>query len=521
MKSTLQSRLLIAASLTIIWTTSPVGAAIPDTLWESAAHASSTTTVAFSADGTRLASGADNDPLLRVWDATSGAAVLAFPGHDDGVLSVAFSADGERLAVGFDDLATSGGYTIHNGRVNVWNLVTESLVNTFQGGYVGFSADGARLVSAGYGINRDALVHQVSDATMLADISTGTYVTAATIAPAGDIVVTGEYDGYVDVWDVAGETLIRTLDHGGPVRALAFSPDGEILATAGQGISGGVNNIKLWDITDGTLLRGLAADDVYISSIAFSADGAVLVSASSNSSYERYIRFWDVADGTLLNGIAAGEPALTAVRFAPDASRFAYGRADGTVGIAATPAGVITAAPYARAGWTASLSTIFHGVTGTVTILDENSLQVDNFSYDGTAPSVYFYLGTEDTPAAFASGLETTPRLTRAYNNETLFVELPPGETLDGWNAVSVWCSEFDVNFGSGTFVEPATDPTGDMNCDGFVNNGDIDAFVLAITDEAAYNAAFPDCNYNNGDVNDDGFVNNGDIDPFVVLLGS
>ncbi|MGE0481465.1 MAG: hypothetical protein AB7Q17_13435 [Phycisphaerae bacterium] len=65
----------------------------------------------------------------------------------------------------------------------------------------------------------------------------------------------------------------------------------------------------------------------------------------------------------------------------------------------------------------------------------------------------------------------------------------------------------------------PAQNLPGDMNCDGVVNNFDIDPFVLALTDPAAYAAAFPDCDINNADVNDDGDVNNFDIDPFVVLL--
>ncbi|MBL8878096.1 MAG: hypothetical protein JNG88_03160 [Phycisphaerales bacterium] len=59
----------------------------------------------------------------------------------------------------------------------------------------------------------------------------------------------------------------------------------------------------------------------------------------------------------------------------------------------------------------------------------------------------------------------------------------------------------------------------GDMNCDGTVNNFDIDAFVLALTDPAAYAATYPTCNIMNGDVNGDGLLNNFDIDPFVALL--
>ena len=51
------------------------------------------------------------------------------------------------------------------------------------------------------------------------------------------------------------------------------------------------------------------------------------------------------------------------------------------------------------------------------------------------------------------------------------------------------------------------------------MNNFDIDAFVLALSNPAAYAAAYPDCDVNNADINDDGFVNNFDIDAFVVLL--
>ena len=59
----------------------------------------------------------------------------------------------------------------------------------------------------------------------------------------------------------------------------------------------------------------------------------------------------------------------------------------------------------------------------------------------------------------------------------------------------------------------------GDMNCDGLVNNFDIDPFVLALSDWSAYQAAFPGCNPLNGDINEDGLVNNFDIDPFVVCI--
>ncbi len=59
----------------------------------------------------------------------------------------------------------------------------------------------------------------------------------------------------------------------------------------------------------------------------------------------------------------------------------------------------------------------------------------------------------------------------------------------------------------------------GDMNCDGAVTVGDINPFVLAITDPAAYTAQFPDCDIDAGDCNSDGDITVGDINCFVALV--
>ncbi|MEW6251697.1 MAG: CRTAC1 family protein [Planctomycetota bacterium] len=59
----------------------------------------------------------------------------------------------------------------------------------------------------------------------------------------------------------------------------------------------------------------------------------------------------------------------------------------------------------------------------------------------------------------------------------------------------------------------------GDLNCDGLVNFGDINPFVLALSDPAGYRQQYPDCTLLHGDVNGDGRVDFGDINPFVALL--
>jgi len=60
----------------------------------------------------------------------------------------------------------------------------------------------------------------------------------------------------------------------------------------------------------------------------------------------------------------------------------------------------------------------------------------------------------------------------------------------------------------------------GDCNCDGWVNNFDLDPFVLALTNPVGYAQQFPNCDRSTADMNCNGVVNNFDIDPFVTCLG-
>jgi hypothetical protein len=69
------------------------------------------------------------------------------------------------------------------------------------------------------------------------------------------------------------------------------------------------------------------------------------------------------------------------------------------------------------------------------------------------------------------------------------------------------------------TIANPNPPAAGDMNCDGLINAFDIDPFVLALTDAAAYAVQYTDCDVLLADINGDGLVNAFDIDPFVILL--
>jgi Pentapeptide repeats (8 copies)/WD domain, G-beta repeat len=103
-------------------------------------HQGGVWSVAFSADGSRLASGG-GDGVVRLWDPETGAGLAVLEGHQDTVLSVAFSADGLRLASGGGDRT-----------VRVWDPETGAIVAVLKGHQgtvwsVAFSPDGSRLAS--------------------------------------------------------------------------------------------------------------------------------------------------------------------------------------------------------------------------------------------------------------------------------------------------------------------------------------------------------------------------------------
>ncbi|MDY7108686.1 MAG: DM13 domain-containing protein, partial [Planctomycetota bacterium] len=119
---------------------------------------------------------------------------------------------------------------------------------------------------------------------------------------------------------------------------------------------------------------------------------------------------------------------------------------------ATAPAGGL----YGRAGWVADIPPGAHDAEAVATIIDARTIHVEHFTYDGTAPAVYFYLGETNTDEDFMNGLQLQPELDRPYNDESLTLFLPEGETLEGYGAISVWCAEFDANFSSASFEEPA-----------------------------------------------------------------
>ncbi len=111
------------------------------------------------------------------------------------------------------------------------------------------------------------------------------------------------------IFDVAtGKLLFTLLGHSGSIDAVAFSPNGTVLASAGQD-----TEIHLWDPVKGQQRQVLRGHSAPIRTLAFSPDGRLIASAGEDTQ----IRLWNVATGALNKVLAGSTGAINAFAFDP------------------------------------------------------------------------------------------------------------------------------------------------------------------------------------------------------------
>jgi WD40 repeat protein len=229
-------------------------------------------------DSSGYLAGAGGDGTVRLWEVPSGRELLCLRGGAP-VHAVAFSPGGKLAAVDGD------------GTVRIWEVPSGRQRLCLRCGTsleaVAFSPRGSLLAAAG----ADGVVHvwEAASGEKVLVLRHGGPVHAVAFSPDGQHLATACQDGAVRVWDTTTGKCVQLLSsHVGAVRGLAYSEHGRLVSV------GEDRAVRVWDMAGRELLALRGHTDT-IRAVAFSRDGHLLATASD----DRTSKIWD---GTPLPG---------------------------------------------------------------------------------------------------------------------------------------------------------------------------------------------------------------------------
>lgn len=145
-------------------------------------------------------------------------------------------------------------------------------------------------------------------------------MTATAISADGKLVLTGEDDGLVTLWNVAtGDSQQKYMGHGRTVFAAAMLPDGKRAVTCGDD-----NSIIVWELATGRRLQQMSTGDSIPLVMSCSPDGALAAVGGADGA----IGIWDLRGGKRTT-VLHRRSSLCGVQFSPDGRLIAAGYADG------------------------------------------------------------------------------------------------------------------------------------------------------------------------------------------------
>ncbi|MGE0007683.1 MAG: caspase family protein [Parvibaculaceae bacterium] len=365
------------------------------------------TSVAFSKDDTRIASGGEHkhdlwvglDNGVKLWDATTGRLIRTFegtrgksqrPSSMEKVPAVALSHDGARLVA------------IHWSReVKLWDIESGQLIRTFQGRSEGvaslaLSPDGKRALSSH---GADVRLWDTITGKLLKTLENPArfgIVLSVAFSPDGTHAVVGEWDD-ITLWDIESGSLIHTFKgHSAEVRSLMFSADGKKVLSAG-----GDHTAKVWDVQNRSIIAEFSGRDTFsISSAALSHDGTLVLALDNPAtlwnvaskellhtfdeaaatldsrtvafspsddqllvpSWNETLRLFDTKSGRLIREFGTHQDQISSVAFSPDGSRLLSASADRTIKVWDVKTGRLI---YTLEGQSGTISSVVFSPDGT------------------------------------------------------------------------------------------------------------------------------------------------------------
>ncbi len=386
--------------------------------------------------------------------------------------------------------------------------------------------------------SRNATVLDLNTNTFVAAYDTGDRPGAVALTPDGTKAVVANLDSFFcTVIDLVAETATN-VPMGRRGSQVEISPDGMFAYIPVVASGDGVFRINLNTLAqDGPkILTGNMGGVGYLldmaSGMTLSHDGATLAVCGS---FTDDISFIDTASWTEVARVGVGAGALpTRATFSPDDSTlYVSNRNNDTVsvlsnaGVASALLDTINVGDFPFVSDTTSDGTrlyVANYLDKSVSVIDTGTnnvittIPLPQTSTSGNPAGVQAAAAAPEVYVAATGGdlhvIDTTTNtIARTIN---FAAGAQPAQLV--YNAARNTALIPSPGGGDGLFVVSLGLP-GDMNCDGVVSVGDINPFVLALTDPAAYAAQFPDCRLLNGDCSGDGQVSVGDINCFVALV--
>lgn len=290
-------------------------------LHEYSQHTNSINCLAFAAGGSLIFSGSE-DRTVRVWDTRSGRCVHVID-HDSAVHALVISPDGSQFASG------SGEIIRHHSDPNVrlWSASNFRLMGVFGGHDVrvnclAYAPNRLDLASGG----ADGRVFIWNTETEAFDLRLRNHereIHDLAVSPNGAHVATSSEERAIRLWGVGRRLQSRTLlldevqDPNVFVQAdqIAFSPSGNLFACSDSW----QHTIRMWDVSTGRLMRSLPGHEDHVYALAFSPDGKLIASGARDGKLFVY----DIESGSQVFGIYERYRTVYCVAFSPDGRRLA------------------------------------------------------------------------------------------------------------------------------------------------------------------------------------------------------
>ncbi len=257
----------------------------------------------WSGDGRLLATGNTGDPVVHIWEVAGGEEKRRITTPGRSISQMAWSGDGKLVAT----------WSQSESLIQLWDAVTGKEVHRWNSGDLpinglAFSPNGKSLAAACNYLDKGTMILWEVDRNQrrtFFEASLPAGLKCLAFSPDGRTVAAGALDGCIYLWELISGRRRATLKAGEIITTLSFSPDGKILAAAGNASYRHVSltddsvqpsngkplppRVHLWDMDAEKELPSLEGHQGSVTSLSFSPDGKLLATGSNDTT----VLLWD------------------------------------------------------------------------------------------------------------------------------------------------------------------------------------------------------------------------------------